>query len=189
MAVPNWQMVVPTEEDWGDYRRDLDQEWAHRQFAGRTNAEMLPEFDRNVLERAEDLHWMPAIPFRYYMLGFRDYILAGEFAESFASDAASCFLRLVQVLLETEPTKIAPIMPELLPTLRYVGGNQALFDAEEEIYGSFREVLARIESLSASSGKRSKNSGGPSSGGAKDSSPRRRPLAKAANRRKPRNWA
>ncbi len=145
----HWQMVVPTEEDWGDYRADLDQEWAHRQFAGRTNPDMLPEFDRDVLARSEDLHWMPKIPFRYYMLGFRDYVSAGRFVQSFASDAASCFLRLVLVLLETEPAKIVPMMPELLPTLRYVGGNQALFDAKEDIYGSFRELLARIESLSA----------------------------------------
>lgn len=189
MPVPNWQKVVPTEEDWGDYRRDLDQEWAHRQFAGRTNAEMLPEFGRNVLERAEELHWMPAIPFRYYMLGFRDYILAGEFAESFASDAASCFLRLVLVLLEEEPAKIAPIMPELLPTLRHVGVNQVSFDAEEDIYGSFRDTLARIESLSASPGGRSKNGGGPSSLGAQDSSPRRKPSGKGGSVHKPRNGA
>src|ERR1039458_10548038 len=114
MAVPNWQMVVPTEEDWGDYRRDLDQEWAHRQFAGRTNAEMLPEFDRNVLERAEDLHWMPAIPFRYYMLGFRDYILAGEFAESFASYAGSCFLLLFPGLIGKKTTKNTPPHTPLL---------------------------------------------------------------------------
>jgi ribosomal protein L11 methyltransferase len=189
MAVPNWQIVVPTETDWRNYNADLDQEWAHRQFAGRTNAEMLPGFDRDVIERTEDLQWMPAIPFRYYMLGFRDYILAGKFTESFASDAASCFLRLVLVLIEEEPAKIAPIMPELLPALRYVGANQALFDAKEEIYGSFPAMVARIESLSEPRGARSRVGSGSSSGGAKDSSPRRKPSGKHGRERKPRNGA
>src|SRR5437764_894938 len=28
---------IPTEGDWGDYRYDLDQKWAHDQFGGRSN--------------------------------------------------------------------------------------------------------------------------------------------------------
>jgi hypothetical protein len=188
MAVPNWQLVVPTEDDWGDYGADLDQEYAHRQFAGRTNAEMRPEFDRNVIERSADLRWMPAIPFRYYMIGFRDYIAAGKFAESFASDAASCFLNLVSVLLETDPAKIVPIMPELLPALRHVGENQAVFEAKESIYGSFRELSDRIESLSAARGP-SKVACESSSGGAKERSTRRKPSGQSANAHKPRSGA
>ena len=132
---------------------------------------------------------MPPIPFRYYMLGFRDYMLAGKFADSFASDAASSFLRLVLVLLEEEPAKIVPIMPELLPALRYVGGNQALFEAKEYIYGSFPAMLARIESLSAPRDTRFQVGSRSSSGGAKESSPRRKPSGRQGSKRKPRNGA
>jgi hypothetical protein len=85
-------MRVPTEAEWGDYQADLDQEYAHKMFGGRTNQEMIPYFQRNVIERTDELRWMPPIPFRYYMLGFRDLVMAGRLEETWASDAASCFL-------------------------------------------------------------------------------------------------
>ena len=62
-------------------------------------------------------------------------------------DAASCFLDLIAEKLEAKPELVVPIMPELLPALRYVAENQAAFDADESIYGSFRSRLERIEAL------------------------------------------
>ena len=140
-------MTVPTEAEWGDYQADLDQDYAHKLFAGRTNQEMLPHFRRNVIERTSELQWMPEVPFRYYMLGFRDFVMAGEFDHLGASDAASCFLGLVLDKLEKQPAHILPIMAQLLPTVRHVAANQALFDASESIYGSFPEKEKRIEAL------------------------------------------
>ena|SRR5260370_12258917 len=137
---------VPTEAEWGDYLADLDQEYAHKMFAGRTNQEMLPYFRRNVIERTGELGWMPPVPFRYYMLGFRDFMMAGEFEETWASDAASCFLGLVLEKLEKQPKYIVPIMPQLLSTVRHIT-NQSSFGASEVIYGSFLEKLKRIENL------------------------------------------
>jgi hypothetical protein len=138
---------IPSEEDWGDYRSDLDWEYAHRQFAGRTNAEMLPHFRENVLMRSEDVSNMPEIPFRYYVLGFRDFVAARDFEEPDGSDAASCFLNLVLRKLQIQPDILLPIMPELVPTLRFVAENQALYGADESIYGSFRETLGQIGAL------------------------------------------
>jgi len=124
---------VPTEKDWGDYKSDLDQKHAYDVFAGRTNQEMYPFFRRNPIERTDELRWMPEVPFRYYMLGFRDFIMAGDFDYLTASDAASCFVGLVLEKLEKQPGKIVPIMPELLATLEHVARNQAVFEAIESI--------------------------------------------------------
>jgi hypothetical protein len=140
-------LTVPSEADWQDYHSDLDQTYAHKLFAGRTNQEMLPHFRRNVIERADELRWMPEMPFRYYMLGFRDFVMAGEFEDLWASDAASCFLSLVLEKLEKQPSYILPIMPQLLPAVGHVAMNQASFDAAESIYGNFREKFERIEAL------------------------------------------
>jgi len=140
-------MRVPTEAEWGDYLADLDQEYAHKMFAGRTNQEMLPYFQRNVIERTDELRWMPALPFQYYMLGFRDFMMAGKFDETWASDAASCFLGLVWEKLEKHPKHILPIMPQLLSAIRHVATNRSSFGASEAIYGSFQEKLERIENL------------------------------------------
>jgi hypothetical protein len=90
---------------------------------------------------------MPVIPFRYYMLGFRDFVMAGNFDLLDDSDAASSFLGLVEEMLEKQPEFILPIMAELLPAVRYVGQNQSTFNADEKIYGSFVEKLRRIEAL------------------------------------------
>lgn len=141
-------MGVPTEKDWGDYHSDLDQEYAHRVFGGRTNEEMQPHFRANVIERAGDLRFMPEIPFRYYVIGFRDFVMAGHF-EYEGADAASCFLRLVLKKLEQEPEYIAPIMPELLETVEHVARNQSAFDADIDIYGDFLDLAAQICALNA----------------------------------------
>jgi|SRR5215469_2907114 len=42
-------MRVPSEAKWGDHQADLDQDYAHKRFAGRTNQEMVPHFRRNVI--------------------------------------------------------------------------------------------------------------------------------------------
>jgi hypothetical protein len=142
-------LSVPTEKDWGDYKSDLDQKHAHSVFAGRTNQEMQPFFRRNPIEMTDELRWMPEVPFRYYMLGFRDFVMANQSDFFGASDAASCFLGLVLEKLERHPRHIISIMPDLLPTVEYVAENQALFDAKESIYGKFVEKLSRIHALYA----------------------------------------
>jgi hypothetical protein len=145
------ERTVPTEKDWGDYHSDMDQEYAHDLFAGRTNEEMQPHFRANVVERTDELRFMPEIPFRYYMIGFRDFVMAGDF-DFEGADAASCFLRLVLEKLEQEPACIGPIMPEVLETVEHVARNQSAFDADMEIYGDFLDLFARIRALSAARG-------------------------------------
>jgi hypothetical protein len=140
-------MSVPTEADWGDYQADLDQDYAHKLFAGRTNQEMLPHFHSNVIERTSELRWMPEVPFRYYVLGFRDYVMAGQFEECEAASAASCFLGLVLEMLEKQPGHILPVMPQLLPAVHHVAMNQVSFQASEDIFGNFQDKLGRIEAL------------------------------------------
>jgi hypothetical protein len=92
---------------------------------------------------------MPPVPFRYYVLGFRDFVMARDFDFLSASDAASCFLGLVLKKLEEQPSVIKPVMPALLPAVEYVARNQAEFEADKSIYGDFLETLKRIQALHA----------------------------------------
>jgi len=101
------------------------------------------------IEAAEDLRFMPEIPFRYYMLGFRDCVISGGFEPCNDSDAASCFLHLVAEKLVAQPQYIVPIMPALLSAVEYVAHNQPAFNADESIYGSFPESLKQIQALYA----------------------------------------
>lgn len=141
--------IVPSEDDWGKYRSDVDQEHAHSIFAGRTNEEMQPFFRRNPIEVSDDLPWMPDVPFRYYILGFRDFVMGKQFDRCNQASAADCFLGLVLEKLENHPRLIVPVMHELMVTVEYVARNQTLFDADVEIYGNFMDRLSRIQTLYA----------------------------------------
>jgi hypothetical protein len=142
---------IPSEKDWGNYKADLDQEDAHKVFSGKTLEEVIPDFERSVIERTAELRFMPAVPFRYYMLAFRNFVLSPSLFEINygwgAPDAASCFLDLVVEKLEEAPEVIGPIMRELIPAIEHVALNQVLYEADEDIYGSFTEKLARIHEL------------------------------------------
>lgn len=139
---------VPCEEDWGDYQSDLDQEWAHRVFAGHTNEEMQAGFRANVIERTDELRFMPSVPFRYYMIGFRDFVKSLDFGDPYAPDATSCFLNLVVQKLEGDRNCILPVLPELLETVDHVARNQSSFNADLDIYGDFLVLAERIRALS-----------------------------------------
>src|SRR5262245_19320267 len=118
-------MNIPTEEDWGEWTTDLDQQSAHESFAGKTGQQVLPLFQRNVLWYVGELRCMPVIPFRYYMVAFKDYVLSEESRkdECEGADAASCFLHLVEDRLRVAKSDIAPIMTDLFPALEYVAMN------------------------------------------------------------------
>ena len=110
---------------------------------------MRPYFRQNPIERTDELRWMPEVPFQYSMLGFRDCAMGRDFDLLPAPDAASCFLSLVIEKLEKQPQHIVPIMRELLPAIEHVAGNQALFEADESIFGNFLEKLVHIRNLYA----------------------------------------
>jgi hypothetical protein len=149
----------PDAAEWGDFAADLDIAYAYRQFADKTREQALALFEQSdVLSRADDLGAMPAAPFRFYMPVFRDFVVSPRIFEInqglYASTAADAFLNLIMRRLENEPDAIAPLMPELLPAVEYLAENQARYDADEDVYGSFFDVLAAIrETLRVLSGE------------------------------------
>ena len=144
-------MIVPTEDEWENYCDDLDTEYAHRIFSGKTNDELQKEFRRSVIERASELRFMPIKPFQYYMLGFKQYVEAGKFEQFDAPDAASCFIGLVEEMLEKKPEYIKPILDELMPMLEHIAENQLDYEADIVIYGYFPVKLDRIKELAKNS--------------------------------------
>lgn len=123
-------MDIPTEKDWLDWPEDaerpldLDEEYARQQFEGKSFEEALQLFRSNALMRSEDVSYMPPVPFRYYILVFKAYVLElgkREIAErDLLNDpwsAASSFLILVETKLTSQIDFIAPIMDDLLPAV------------------------------------------------------------------------
>lgn len=140
----------PTEEDWGGREGDLDAQWAYKVFYGKDAAQTHPLFAANVIERAEEISFMPRAAFQYYFVCFADYVAGSEvLVQDDASSAASCFLRLLESALRTHRGWVMPLLPQLLPVAAYVAANQRLFDADRDIFGDFGELLAKIEALSS----------------------------------------
>jgi hypothetical protein len=154
-------MDIPTEKEWLDWPEDgqrpdeLDEAYAREQFAGKSFEEALAMFhSREVLMCSEDISYMPPIPFRYYILVFKAYVLElgkREIEERDVPDnpwgAASSFLILVETKLRAEINFIAPIMDDLLPAVEFVAMNQDKYFATRDIYGDFRDQLTRIKKL------------------------------------------
>ncbi|AJQ97204.1 hypothetical protein [Gynuella sunshinyii] len=143
---------IPTEEDWiespSGLIEDLDVLHAHDIFIGKSNAEMLPEYKGHVLMLSEDLYWMPKKPFQYYIFGFRDYVINGDFGFYERSDAASAFLELILIKLKKQPDYVLPVLPDLFKDIEYIANHQALYEADEDIYGNFKALWAEINEYS-----------------------------------------
>ena len=146
------QLEIPTSADWGDYESDLDVAYAYSQFGGRSNEEMQPAFRKNCLERVSDIRFMPRVPFQYYILGYACYVRHMPHYDPVHAmahlydgcDAASAFLDLVSEVVKDRLDWIEPIIEELLTVVSYVSSRQESYDADEDIYGSFEEIGAKI---------------------------------------------
>jgi hypothetical protein len=136
--------AIPSEEDWDNYKEDLDATYAHNLFIGKSNEQMLPEYKGRVLARWEDIFSMPKKPFQYYIFGFREFVILQNFGFCESSDAASSFLNLILVKLEKQPDYILPVIEKLFPDIEFLANNQELYDADESIYGNFKDKLAAI---------------------------------------------
>lgn len=138
---------VPSKSDWGNYERDLDQKHAYEIFNGHTNKEVREYYLDDPLGAAEDLHFMPRIPFQYYMLGFADAVHTGTYDPRDIADAATCFLKLVIAKLKSNKSDVLPLMDSLLPAIEYVANHQKKYQADIAVYGDFKDRLRKIKKL------------------------------------------
>lgn len=139
--------TIPNEVDWGDYQSDLDSMSAYKRFFGKSNEQARRLFYSSLLEAVDELRFMPEIPFKYYVVAFKDFIKDGDFPKYKASDAVSCFLNIVQEKLEAEKWKIESKMSQLMPVVEYVAMNQSSYKASVSIYGDFNDQLEKIREL------------------------------------------
>ena len=143
----NPDMKIPGENEWRGWEENLDSQYSYKRFFGRSNESMQPDFKYNVVERSDDIRWMPKEAFQYYILGLRDFVMSDNHGWLQNSDAASCYMELVLSTLSTTPDFIRPIYKQLEKSLIYIAENQQEFEADEDIYGNFKLKLKEIEQL------------------------------------------
>ena len=93
------------------------------------------------LNREEDLMFMPAICFRYYLPAYLAYLTSDK--ASGDSDGASCLFGLIDHRFD-ELSVDPSLLRQAAETIAYVGERQEWYDADAEIYGSFEQKANRL---------------------------------------------
>src|SRR5207245_2066654 len=123
---------IPTKNDWlSDGKRwvDMETDYSFENYLGKSLSECMPLIENAPLGVAEDISYMPAVPFRYYVMAFKQYLLRpdvtnGQECRFDNSDAASTFLLLIKSKLTDDPALIMPVITGLLPVAEFVAANQ-----------------------------------------------------------------
>ena len=139
------QSQLPTETDFLDPRsQDLDERHAVKMFLGKTPEEAEAMFRQNFLFYQEDLTYMRAPAFRFYVLPAITYLLSEE--ANGDSDAVSTFCYLLESRLKSEPEALAPIASVVLDAIVKILAHFDRFECSPEIYG---DVRARYKMMAA----------------------------------------
>ena len=138
---------VPNISDWSGYEADFDSREAFQNFFGKSNSQMTKEYRDNISMRATDLRFMPAIPFRYYIIGFKDFLSYENLDDFSKGEAASSLFRIVEFKAEHQQADILPVIGDLLPTLEDIASDQEKYDLSVSICGDYSEKLIRIKNL------------------------------------------
>ena len=120
----------------------LDEQWAMKNFLGKTIADAEALFRENDLHYLDDLNWMGPKAFCYYVPAAISYLMS-ESADG-ASDAVNFFHGIVDNRLLHQRADIVPVIPALHEAVQYVLDRWAKFHVDPEIYGGLKQKYARL---------------------------------------------
>lgn len=109
---------------------------AYAHFFGKSVEEAFELFVENALYYQEDVMFMPAVCFRYYVQAYLAYLLSAASAGD--ADAAYCFFGLVECRRENLRTSDSRLIGQIEDVLHRLRDTQRFYEADEAIYGSFR---------------------------------------------------
>jgi hypothetical protein len=145
-------MRLPTAKDisprFGTDYEGNDERYAREHFLGKSLDEAEALFRQNALYYEEDLLWMGAPAFRYYVPAFIRYIRSEH--SRCDPDAVNCFAGLLEQRAELADD-VAAIADQLADVCRYVLDHYDKFEADPSIYGDLRPryelLLSRLHEI------------------------------------------
>ncbi len=135
-------MNIPSREDWGNYKSDLDVKYAYKLYGGLSIEDSQQYFIDAPIQRASELRYAPFAVFKYYVFCFTKYLCSQAAKEE--ADMASVFLGLVYEMSEKYPNEFAEFYPNIELAIKSVSENQKFYDADIDIYGSFIKIRSDI---------------------------------------------
>lgn len=137
---------IPDASDWAGYKNDFDVRYAHKLMFGKSVEEISNLFGQGrSIERGSELLFAPRTVFQYYVFAFAAYVLSDAAAED--SDSASPFLLLLINREKRDPGSVREIYERMKPIVEQVASRQAFYDADPDIYGSFKDHEAELATL------------------------------------------
>lgn len=137
---------IPDRDDWGDISDNFDLRDAYDIFFGRSRRDAAALLSKNVLARAQDIRFMPKIPFSYYILGFCDLVLSGSYGDSHAWDVADSFISVLETRASENPEQLRSAFEHISKALDYILKNQNSLGLSVDIYGDLKVRSEFIES-------------------------------------------
>lgn len=134
-------MTLPTRQDI-NVHDSLDERAACDHFLGKTIAEAEALFRENSLKYQEDLMFMGARAFRFYVDALISYIQSDYAAGD--SDIINCFAGILEFRLEHYADGLRSVAEKLAAACRYVVDHYDRFDLTPDICGDLRR---RFEAL------------------------------------------
>ena len=129
-------MNLPTAEEINPVPEDLDGRNAQENFLGKTLEEAEAMFREASLVYQEDLMFMGAVAFRFYVRAAIGYIHSSSSAGD--SDFINCFAGILGFRFKWEPEELRPIAAQLSAICAHVIEHYGEFDADPAIYGDLR---------------------------------------------------
>jgi len=142
----NKVVKIPGAEEWAGYGDDFESRETQAYWFGKSLDDMQSGFpDGLSIQRAHELLYMPRRVYQFYIFAFAQYVMSETAVGD--SDAGSCFLGNLIAREEHDPGSVREVYERLAPTVEFVGGSQARFDADHDIYGDFAEKAEKIKQL------------------------------------------
>lgn len=136
-------MHLPTAQEICPVPEDLDGQTAVRNFLGKSLAEAEALFRESSIIYQEDLMFMGAPAFRFYVQAAISYIQSE--AASGDSDIISCFASILESRLEFEAGELVTVAPQLASVCRYILEYYDRFALTPDIYGDLRPRFQSLE--------------------------------------------
>lgn len=136
-------MRLPTAKEINPIPEDLDGKCAEQHFFGKSMEEAEALFRENSLYYQEDLMFMGAAAFRFYVPAAISYIQSG--AATNDPDIINCLAGILEHRLEFDARELSPVAPQIASVCRYILEHYDRFALTPEIYGDLRPRFLTLE--------------------------------------------
>lgn len=134
MQLPTSAEIIP--------HNDLDGQWAEKHFLGKDLDAAEELFQQNSIYYQEDLMFMGAVAFCYYVEALIRYIRSD--ASVGDSDIINCMVGILEQRLELDGLELAPVSQSLASVCEYILENYEKYCVTRDVYGDLKPQFASL---------------------------------------------